>query len=60
MIDIAVRALDVVALVVLGALFAGVARLALRTFVEARWLDDPWLDTPGGRNDRRALLEEDR
>lgn len=26
---------------------------------DARWLDDhPWEDTPGGRNDRRALLED--
>lgn len=52
--------LDVLALVVLGALFAGVAWLALRTFAEARWLDDPpagsWPETPGQRNDRQRLL----
>lgn len=55
-------AIDVLALVVLGALFAAVAWLALRTFAEARFLDDPparrWPETPGARTDRARLMED--
>lgn len=55
-----IAVLDVLALVVLGALFAGVAWLALRTVAEARFLDDPPArsrpESPGQRNDRQRLL----
>ena len=57
-----IAVLDVLALVVLGALFAVVVWLALRTVAEARFLDDPparsWPETPGSRNDRQRLLGE--
>lgn len=59
MIDLAIRALDVVALVALGGIVAGTAWLILDFVREVRFLDDPsWLDTPGGKNDRARLLED--
>lgn len=55
-------ALDALALVVLGALFAALVWLVLDVVRDLRWLDDPpatrWPETPGQRNDRRRLLGE--
>lgn len=62
MTELLVRAIDVLALGVLGALVAGLVWLVLDFVRDLRYLDDPpanrWPETPGQRNDRQRLMGE--
>lgn len=57
-IDLAILAVDVLRLVVVGALFAAVAWGLMYVLRESSRLDDPprWPETPGARNDRQRLM----